>query len=428
MIRRAVRVPCLNGSGNESGGAGPTCWASAMNFRDAALRPGCPPLAYARGSVRTVLALCTAVAFSVLSGCSSSEAGLKSNDAPATTVESAPDLNVITVDQPERFALATASSRRESEQLMANGVVAPDVSRNVPVNVLSSGRVVELRVRLGDTVQQGQLLLTMTSADLSQAIADYRKFQTGEALAKTQLDRVQLLLSHGAVAQKEVEIAQDTYTKARVDTQTAAERIRLLGGDLDRLSSSIEVRAPVSGTIVEQNVTAAAGVKSLDNSPNLFTIADLSRVWVVADVYENNLAQVHTGDRARIELNAYPGRFLEGQITNISALLDPNTRAAKVRIELANENELMRPNMFATVHFVSQGAISRTVIPAGAVLRLQDRDWVFVKMNGRQFRRTEVQAGPANADGTQQILSGVRAGEQVAANALEFDREEQNRD
>src|SRR5262249_37623208 len=135
-----------------------------------------------------------------------------------------------------------------------------------------------------------------------------RKFQTGEALAKTQLDRVSLLLSHGAVAQKEVEIAQDTYNKAGVDTQTAAERIRLLGGDLDHLSSSIEVRAPVAGTIVEQNVTAASGVKSLDNSPNLFTIADLSRVWVVADVYENNLAQVHAGDRAQIELNAYPGR------------------------------------------------------------------------------------------------------------------------
>ncbi len=375
-----------------------------------------------------MLTLSAVVALGALSACSRGEAGLKSNEAPATMVEAAPDLNVITVDHPERFALATASLRRESEQLTANGVVAPDVSRNVPVNVLSSGRVVELRVRLGDTVQQGQLLLTMTSPDLSQAIADYRKFQTGEALARSQLDRVQLLLSHGAVAQKEVEIAQDTYNKARVDTQTAAERIRLLGGDLDRLSSSIDVRAPVAGTIVEQNVTAAAGVKSLDNSPNLFTIADLSRVWVVADVYENNLAQVHTGDHARIELNAYPGRLFEGQIANISALLDPNTRAAKVRIELANENGWMRPNMFATVHFVSQGALSRTVVPSGAVLRLQDRDWVFVKLNDRQFRRTEVQAGPANGDGTGQILSGLRAGAQVVANALEFDREAQNRD
>lgn len=116
------------------------------------------------------------------------------------------------------------------------------------------------------------------------------------------------------------------------------------------------------------------------------------------------------------------------QIANISALLDPNTRAAKVRIELANENGWMRPNMFATVHFVSQGALSRTVVPSGAVLRLQDRDWVFVKLNDRQFRRTEVQAGPANGDGTGQILSGLRAGAQVVANALEFDREAQNRD
>src|SRR5207244_7326801 len=137
-----------------------------------------------------------------------------------------------------------------------------------------------------------------------------------------------------------------------------------------------EIHAPVGGTVIEQNVFSAGGVKSLDNSPSLFTIADLSSVWVLADVYENDLARVHLGDRAEIELNAYPNRRLQGRVTNISRLLDPNTRAAKVRIELTNESGILRPNMFATVHFVSQGSEDRTVVPATAVLPLHERHWV----------------------------------------------------
>lgn len=340
-------------------------------------------------------------------------------------MESVPDRNVVTVANPERFPLAPAMARHESDQLQANGVVAADVSRSYAVNAFSSGRVVDVRARLGDDVQKGQLLLTMTSSDMSQAFSDYQKFQADAALAKAQLDRTQLLYSHGAAPQKDLEVAEGTYNKANIDTRTAEEHIRLLGGDPQHASSLIEIHAPVAGTIVEQNVTSAAGVKSLDNSPNLFTIADLTNVWIVCDVYENDLARVHTGDQAEIELNAYPNRRLAGRVTNISKLLDPNTRSAKVRIELPNEAGTLRPNMFATVHFVSQGAATRTVVPASAVLRLQDRDWVFVKLNDARFRRTEVQAGPVNGDRTQQILSGLHLGDQVVANALMFDREVQ---
>jgi cobalt-zinc-cadmium efflux system membrane fusion protein len=358
-----------------------------------------------------------------LCGCSSQKVDAVSNTAPAVKVEQAPDPNLIPVDKPDRFPLVVAASRAEVSELIANGSIAPDVSRTVPVNALSSGRVVEVRARLGDDVQQGQLLLTINSSDMSQAFSDYKKFQADEALTKTQFERAQLLFSHGALAQKDLDVAEETYGKAKVDAQAAMDRIRILGGDPQRPSSVIEVHAPISGTIVEQNVTTAAGVKSLDNSPNLFTIADLSQVWVVCDVYENDLAQVHMGDRAQIELNAYSGRKFAGRVANIGRLLDPNTRAAKVRIELANEHGNLRPNMFATVHFQSQGAEMRTVVPASAVLRLQDRDWVFVKSDGNQFRRLEVHAGPINGDGTEQVFSGLHAGQQVVRDALLFDRE-----
>jgi cobalt-zinc-cadmium efflux system membrane fusion protein len=370
-----------------------------------------------------VIAVCVLAA--ALAGCSHNQVDASSDRTPAATVESVPDPHVVTVANPERIVVVKATSRAESDQLTANGTVAADVSRTVPVNALSSGRVVEVRARFGDDVKQGQTLLTLTSPDMSQAINDYQTAQASEAFAKKQLDRQQLLLSGGAAAQKDVEATEDAYTRAKITTQTAAEHIRILGGDMQKLSSTIEITAPVSGTIIEQNVTSSAGVKSLDNAPNLFTIADLSHVWVLVDVYENDLAQVHLGDRADIELNAYPRRRFQGRVTNIAKLLDPNTRSAKVRIELDNQDGVLRPNMFATAHFVSQGASMRTVVPAAAILRLQDRDWVFVKINDKQFRKTEVQGGAANPDGTLQVLSGLKAGDSVVTDALMFDREVQ---
>ncbi len=375
----------------------------------------------AAGRVHAIRAL-----LGILSGCEHSAVKAASNDLPAPTVESVADINVVTVAKPEQFSLAKVLGRAESDQLVANGVVAADVSRTVPVNALSSGRVADIRARLGDDVKQGQFLLTMTSPDMSQAFSDFSKFQADEALAKTQSERAELLYSKGALAQKEVEVAQDTYSKAKIDTKTAAEHIRILGGDPEHPSPLIEIHAPVSGTIIEQNVTSASGIKSLDNSPNLFTIADLSSVWVICDVFENDLAKVHVGDQAQIELSAYPNRRLRGRVTNISKLLDPNTRSAKVRIEIPNEDGILRTNMFAIAHFVSQGAQMRTVIPAGAVLRLHDRDWVFVKLNDGKFRRTEVQAGQTDTDGTQEILSGVKSGDQVVKDALMFDRQVEN--
>lgn len=363
------------------------------------------------------------LAIAALSACTRGVADPKANETPAATVETVPDINLISVDQPERFAVEPVESRAEADQLTANGVIAPDVNRSVPVNALSSGRVVDLKVRLGDDVEKGQLLLTMTSPDLTQAISDYRKFQASEALAKTQAERAEVLYQHGAIPQKDLEVAEDAYKHAQVDTQTATERIHILGGDVQNLSGMLEVRAPVSGTIVEQNTGPSAGIKSLDNSPNLFTIADLSQVWVLCDVWENNLPQVHVGDRAEIELSAYPNRRFRGRVGNISKVLDPNTRTAKVRIELPNENGIMRPNMFAVVHFLSQGARSRAVVPVSSVLRLQDRYWVFVKISPQQFRRTEVQVGPVDSDGRQQILSGLKPGDEVVKDALSFDRE-----
>jgi len=372
------------------------------------------------------LATLFAIAGLMVCGCSRGTVNAKVNET--VKIKEAPDPNIATMDHPELFQTVAVEVRKAPEELSVNGVVAPDVSRTVPVNTLSSGRVVEIKAQLGDYVHKGQPLLSLTSPDLSSAISDYRKALADEILSRRQLERAQQLYDHGALAQKDLQVAEDTEDKAKVDVQTSAEHIKILGGDLNRLTPIIEVVAPVSGTIVEQNVTNAAGVKSLDNSPNLFTIADLSHVWMLCDVYENNLSQVHVGDRAMVQLNAYPNRRIEGRISNISSLLDPNTRTAKVRIDLPNPGGLMKPNMFGNVMFVSQSSKTGLALPVAAILRLQDRDWVFVKLNEKQFRRTEIQALPAGSDGFQQIVSGVNAGDQVAANGLQFSRAVENQD
>ena len=336
---------------------------------------------------------------------------------PSAVVEKEGTADLVKVDHPEQFPLATATRRNAVPELNVTGVVAADVSRNVPVISLASGRVIEIHARLGDQVAKGQLLMRVQSADISQAFSDYRKAIADEVLARAQLDRAKLLLDRGAIAQKDVEVAQDTADKARVDVETASEHLRVLGADMSHPTALVDIAAPISGVIIEQNVTAAAGVKTLDNSPNLFTIADLSQVWILCDVYENDLASVHEGEYADIHLNAFPGRVLKGRIDNIGPILDPNIRTAKVRLQVENPG-FLRFGMFVTATFHGQKAEERALIPASAILHLHDRDWVYVPEGSNTFRRVEIVSGKMVPPNLQEVVSGVRPSDRVVSNAL----------
>jgi len=343
-------------------------------------------------------------------------------NAPAAQVkvEEAPDPTLVEIDHPERFALTAVRTRKAYEELRVNGVVAPDVARTVPVLSLAGGRAVDIRARLGDDVKKGQVLVSISSPDIAQAFADYQKFQADELLAHQQLVRSQTLYDKGAIAQRDLEAAENAENKAKTDLQTALQRLRILGADPNHPSPVIEMRAPVSGTVVEQNVAGGGAVRSTDSSPNLFTIADLSQVWVLCDVYENNLAQVQVGDFAEVRLNAYPNRVFRARVINISRVLDPATHTAKVRLELDNPDGLMRAGMFVTATFRSQTERTVMAVPSTAVLRLHDRDWAFRSEGGGKFRRTPIQAGPVAPDNSQEVLSGLSPGTQVVVDALQF--------
>lgn len=327
---------------------------------------------------------------------------------------------MVQVDRPEQFLLAAVEQQPTVDELQVTGVVAPDVSRSVPVLSLAGGRAVEIRAKLGDVVTKGQVLLVVDSPDVSQAFSDYQKAEADEVFAQQQLARAQDLFGKGAIARQDLEAAENSEHKAQVDLRTSKQRIAVLGGDLNNPTPLVSVRAPISGSIVEQNVTSGTGVRSMDNSPNLFTIANLSQVWVLCDVYENDLHRVQMGEPAEVRLAAFPDRTFAGRVGNISTVLDPATRTAKVRLELANPGGLMRSGMFATATFRSRTKQLRTVIPTTAIMRLHDKDWVFVPQEEKHFRRQEIQAGPVVAGGFQVVTSGLTEGGKVVANALQF--------
>jgi cobalt-zinc-cadmium efflux system membrane fusion protein len=367
--------------------------------------------------VKKVAIWILSAAFLAGAGCGNGKGDSASEAPPPAQVEREQDGSVIQVDHPEQFPLATAAARNSRGEMVVTGVVAPDVSRNVPVVTLASGRVVDIHARLGDTVQKGQLLLSVRSADVSSGYSDYRKAVADETLARTQLERAKDLYAHGAISMNDLQVAEDTEDKAKVDVETTAEHLRLLGNDPDAPNSIVDIYAPVSGVITDQEVTNAASLQAF--GPNPFTISDISQVWVVCDVHENNLANVHLGDTADIRLNAYPDRVFQGRISNIGAVLDPNIRTAKVRIEVRNPG-IMRLGMFVMATFHAQRQEVHTTIPATAILHLHDRDWVFVAAGDKKFQRVEIMSGITLPGNLQEVISGLKPGVQVVQNALIF--------
>src|ERR1700732_1545853 len=351
-----------------------------------------------------------------LAACSGGKADPKAEAPPTPAVEHEQDLNVVQVDHPEQFPLATAIEHISTSQLTATGTVNPEISRSRPVISIATGRVVEIKARLGDTVKKGQLLLRLQSADMSAAFSDYHKAVADEKLARIQADRAKLLYDKGAISLNDFQTAEDVQNKAQVDVENTTERIRVLGGSVDHPTAIVDIVAPVSGVNTDQQVTNAAGVAGL-GSPNPFTISDLSNVWILCDVYENDLINVHIGNSAEIRLNAYPDKVFTGRINNVGPILDPSLRTAKVRIEVKNPG-VIKVGMFisATLHGLKKE--THTAVKASAILHLHDRDWVYVPEGDKRFRRTEVVVGNPLPDGMQEILSGLKPAQQVVIDAL----------
>jgi cobalt-zinc-cadmium efflux system membrane fusion protein len=359
------------------------------------------------------------IATLVISGCKSDKVNAEAEAPPPAKVVPALDPSFFAVEHPELYPIATATEYQAPSQMSVTGTVFPDISRTVPVISLASGRIVDIRVRLGDAVRKGQLMLRVRSDDISGGFDAYRKAVSDELLARKQLDRAKLLYEHGAIAQQDLEVAQDTEDDAKTTLDTATEHLHLLGSDPDNPKGLVDITAPVSGVITDQEVAIGAAVQAY-STPNPFTISDLTTVWIVCDVYENDMANVRIGQLADIKLNAYPDKVLKGTISNVGSILDPNIRTAKVRIEVANPGEMMRPGMFASATLFGKGKQNYAAVPASAIVHLHDRDWVYVPVQ-EKFKRIEVVSGEQLPNNMQQILSGLQPGQQVVTNAINLE-------
>ncbi|MGA3211885.1 MAG: efflux RND transporter periplasmic adaptor subunit [Terriglobales bacterium] len=351
-----------------------------------------------------------------LAGCNGGRSDPNAGAPPPATVEPDMDANNFKVEHPELFPLVTATEYKAAPALNVTGVVQPDISRAVPVISLASGRVVEIKARLGDSVKKGQVLLKVQSNDVSAAYQVYLKAVNDERLARQQLERAQILYDKGAIAKSALEQAEDTEQDAKVDLNAAIEQLHLLGVDQGHPSPIVEVKAPISGIITDQQVTNAAGVQGL-SGPNPFTISDLSYVWVMCDVYQNDLDAVHVGEFSDIHLDAYPDKVLKGRIDNILPILDPTIRTAKVRLEIANPG-LLKVGMFVTATFFGRQPVARAAVPATAILHLHDREWVYTPLKSGYFKRLEVVTGSMLPGKLQEVVSGIKPGDQVVENAL----------
>lgn len=342
-----------------------------------------------------------------------------SGTPPSPQVIDRSNAGLVSVDHPERFPVVAAESVSAPDTMNVTGSVSPDISREVPVVSLASGRIVGIFTQLDAHVTKGQVLLKVQSPDITNAFDTYLKAVNDEHLASTNLLRAKDLYAHGAIPLSQLEQAQNTEDDARADLTAASEQLRTLGVDKNHPSSIINVTAPISGVVVAQNVTqaAAAGVTYAGTS-TVFTIADLSSVWIICDVYENDLPKVKVGQHAQIHLAEYPDKTLFGTISDVGPILDPTIRTAKVRIQVHNPGGILRLGMFVTATIAGKTSKVYAVLPATAILHLHDRDWVFVPAAGNKFQRLEVAAGDMQPGGKQIVLAGIAPGQQVVGSVL----------
>ena len=358
-----------------------------------------------------------------LSGCKHAKPD-KAAEAPgpAPTVVESGDTGNVQVEHPNLFQLVSAVDRSVTSQLNVTGAVSPDVSREIPVLSLANGRVIALHVTLGQTVRKGQLVMDVQSPDVSTAFATYLKAVSDEHLARVTLERDKLLFDKGAIAQTQLEAAQNAEDDATAGLRAAEEQLRILGVDRNHPSDIVHIYAPSSGIVISQNVTAAgaAGINYAGPNGSLL-IADLTHVWVICDVYENDLSTIHLGQHADIRINAYPGKVFSGTISDIGAVLDPSLRTGKVRIQVPNPGTQLRIGMFATATLLGGHAAPTIAVPGTAILHLHDREYVYTPGSAQgQFRRVLIKSGRSLDGNMTEVLAGLRPGQQVVSNALDL--------
>ena len=314
---------------------------------------------------------------------------------------------------------AAVLSGEVSDYLDIAANIEADPTLVVRVYAPVSGRLLSVAVRPADYVHQGQLVATLASSDLAQARAAYRQAQADAQVKQQALERSRTLYEGHVIALRDYQQAQADAQSAAAVLASARERLDLLNADPDSSSDQLAVRAPRAGVVIDLEAAPGEFAKSLDNSNPLCTIADLSSVWAVGDVYEKDVASITVGDSAEVTVSAYPGEARRGQITAIGSTLDTITRTLKVRVVLANPGLRLKPAMFATIRAV-RAVRSSALVPETAVLREGSSAYVYVQTSSGHFARRAVTLGRDTDRHELEVMSGVVPGDSVVVEGAEL--------
>jgi membrane fusion protein, heavy metal efflux system len=372
-----------------------------------------------------------------------SVAATKRPEGAAPAGQTAPDPNVVTVEaaQLQELKVVSVQAVRFRVDKNATGRIAFNEDRTTPIFSPYTGRITRLLAGPGDEVRHGTPLFEIDTPDLVQAESDLINAHAAEIKARNQLElarraaaRQQELYEHRAVALKDLEQAQSDLRNTESDLRAAEgihagarDRLRVFGkSDADiatieeqrRIDRLTLVRSPITGTITTRKVGPGQYVKP-DSADPLFTIADLSTMWLLANVYETDIPHVQAGQLVEVRVPAYPEDVFRARITYIAASADPTTHRIPVRAEVANQGRKLKPEMFANFRITTNESLDGTAVPIGAVIREGETPTVWIAAGPRQFRRRTVQLG-LEQDGLVQVIAGLRPGEQVVADGAVF--------
>jgi cobalt-zinc-cadmium efflux system membrane fusion protein len=356
-----------------------------------------------------LLAICFSLVF-VLVACSGSNSSQTQAAAPAPT---STDTDQYVAQDASGIQTMAVQTTTIPDYLDIPAQIEADPTQVVHVFPPAGGRIIEMKVRPWDRVEKGQTLATIESSDLSRAVADYHKALADYQVKQQQLARSQDLYNHDAIALKDYQQAQADSQSAQAELDATKEQVRVFGMDPDHATSQLLVAAPRSGVILDVGASSGEFSNALQAPQPLCTIADISNVWAVGDLYESDLAAAKAGEVARVSLNAYPGQTWTGRVNVVSDAVDPNTRTLHVRIVLPNAQSQLKPSMFGSIR-LTRSSRQGILVPSAAVVREGNAAYLFVSEGQGHYQRRTVNTGQT-IDGSVEVTSGVKPGDTIVS-------------
>lgn len=317
----------------------------------------------------------------------------------------------LTAEQMRQVRTEKVTQVQLAEEFGAVGDISFDEDNVVRIYPIVSGTVEKVAVSLGDYVNRGQLLATLLSTDITGFQRNYNVAKADLEVSEKNLARAQELFSVGMLSEKDYTEAKKDFANAQSDFNEKKQILELYGGSVERLDAVFNVVAPRSGYIVERNVNEGTQIRT-DNNTTIFTISDLKSVWIWANVHESDIAKVKEGDMVSVTTIAYPEKVFSGIIKKIATMLDPASRIIRVRSELANENGLLKPEMFATVTITSQTKEQVMAIPLKSLVLENNEYYVMREVASNTFGKVMVTVGKKFNE-LAEVKSGLALGDNI---------------